>query len=380
MRHPRSRTRPPARVVPAIDPIALPPASVARRFRAELANGAKLTPAGLAKDDPDVFLSRRYLPRYELELFDARYFLTDMRFDDALGFLVGYVQLGAAGTRRARSIYPRIFYKDSSLVWRVGSHFVHDEDEYWIGKGDLGTESRDGSEYEVTVEETTNLPFEIQFALDEVSRRKKRIRDDDAIELVLRNGGSGRIAPYADFTRSRRAASARYAINGDRPIASFTRKGDPASLKLVRGFEPDFKAGVLEKETSMSKFFGGRLLKVRVLSVNRAAQYLFFASPTHVWVNPPQALSTEISTFGVRTIDVHAHDDLCVPGYEYHEEDESQIPDGYAGEPHPKDPHRSDASAWLNELPIVQQFRREVLGEAPKRRREKGRRKARGTR
>ena len=54
---------------------------------------------------------------------------------------------------------------------------------------------------------------------------------------------------------------------------------------------------------------------------------------------PPQALTTELSSFGVRTIDVEAADDLCVPAMEYHYLDDwedppvlySQIPAGFAG-------------------------------------------------
>ena len=97
-------------------------------------------------------------------------------------------------------------------------------------------------------------------------------------------------------------------------------------------------------------------------------QYLFFASPLHVWLANPQATTTELSSYGVRTIDVAVDDDLCVPGMEYHyleSEDPpvfvSQIPEGFAGEPSPIDPWRADASAWLDRLPVVRAFRRQVL-------------------
>ena len=113
-----------------------------------------------------------------------------------------------------------------------------------------------------------------------------------------------------------------------------------------------------------SSFFGGELRKYRIMSANRTIQYLFMASPTHAWVNPPQTLTTELSTYGVRTLDVLADDVLFVPGYEYHDPGDSQIPEGFAGDPHPKDPHRSDASAWLEALPVIREFRRRVLNRA----------------
>lgn len=99
-------------------------------------------------------------------------------------------------------------------------------------------------------------------------------------------------------------------------------------------------------------------------------QYLFFAGPRQVWLAPPQATTTELSSYGVRTHDVLVPEDLCVPGYEYHyldcNEDPpllvSQIPPGFVGAPSARDPSRSDASPWLERLPVIRAFRREVLG------------------
>ena len=71
----------------------------------------------------------------------------------------------------------------------------------------------------------------------------------------------------------------------------------------------------------------------------------------------------------MRTIDVIADEDLCCPGFEYHFLDESedppvmvsQIPEGFAGDPSEFDPSRADAAAWLDQLPVVREFRRKVL-------------------
>ncbi|MGI9625654.1 MAG: hypothetical protein ACR2QM_02360, partial [Longimicrobiales bacterium] len=142
---------------------------------------------------------------------------------------------------------------------------------------------------------------------------------------------------------------------------------DPESLRFTKGFEPNLRSGLVGRTVTHSAFFGGQLEKYRVLSTNRQIQYMFFASPSHVWLNPPQALTEELSTYGVRVVDVRAPDDLFVPGYEYHEASEdgdithSQIPDGYVGAPHPDDPHRSDASQWLEALPVIQDFRKTLL-------------------
>ena len=144
-------------------------------------------------------------------------------------------------------------------------------------------------------------------------------------------------------------------------MARFLRAGDPASLRFARGFEPDFARGVLEEGRSASRFFGGELLKFRILSTNRRIQYQFAASPAYAWVNPPQTLTTELSSYGVRTLDVLADEDLFLPAYEYHEPGHSQIPEGYAGPPHPDDPDRADTTSWLEALPVIREFRSKVL-------------------
>ena len=335
---------------------------VRSRFR-ELVGGEGLVRIdGAGKSDPQ-FILRRYAPVCAVDLFGATYFLSGYLYDDGLGFFVGF--FAPQNSKRARArLYARIFYKDSSLMWRVASHFVHDTEEFWIGKGDVRTVSRNGSEWSSTLEESTNLPLEIQAAFDVARGCRAAKRDDHAIERILRRGPSGRIRPYADFTAPRRRNRIR--INGGRPVARFGRPGDPSSLTFVDGYEPDLTSGVVERSLTKSEFFGGDLHKVRVLSTNRKIQYMFFASPTHAWLNPPQALTEELSTYGVRLVDVEAPDDLFVPGYEYHEEEDgmvthSQIPYGYAGAPHPDDPHRADASRWLEALPVIQQFRRHVL-------------------
>ena len=70
-------------------------------------------------------------------------------------------------------------------------------------------------------------------------------------------------------------------------------------------------------------------------------------------------------------VDVFADEDLYVPGYEYHFMDDgqrvTQIPEGFAGAPSPLDDSRADASPWLDRLPIVEAFRRKVLGRRRRR-------------
>jgi hypothetical protein len=361
----------PTRIVPSVAPSELTTRQVAQKFRKLVDSGAKIRPAGEARDDPTGLLSSGYTPKYHLSLFDTQFYLTNVRQNPALRFFVAYVVQPHRRTGRTE-IFPRIFYKDLSLVWRAASHVIATDGDFWIGKGDVKVLSRGGFEVTECVESTTDLPFEMQTALETLNRRTRHaLTDEEALYLLLRSAPSSRTAPYRDFAEPRRRAAAdrRNLINGGRSIARFTRKNDPTSLQIVAGFEPDFAKGIIEVSELRSAMYGGKLQRFRILSRNRKVQYLFTAGIRHVWIIPPQATTTELSSFGVRTIDVVADEDLFVPGFEYHYFDEdadesehfSQIPEGFAGELSEHDNDRADASAWLDPIPVIRAFRRQVL-------------------
>jgi hypothetical protein len=364
------------RIAPSVAPVDLSPAKVSRSFRQLVEFGTKIRAAGEAKSDPMQLLSSGYGPRYRIDLFETRFYMTNVLQNPALRFFVAYVVQKRPTTGRTE-IFPRIFYKDLSLVWRCASHVIATDGDFWIGKGDVKVLARGGFEVTECVESTTDLPFEMQAALETLNRKTRHARrDEEAIYLVLRSAPSSRTAPYRDFTEPRRKAAAdrRNLINGGRSIARFTRENDPTSLQIVKGFEPDFTKGIVEVSQMKSAMYGGMLERFRILSRNRKIQYLFTAGPKHVWIIPPQALTTELSSYGVRTVDVVADEDLFVPGYEYHFFDESadesehfsQIPEGFAGELSEHDNDRADASAWLDQIPIIREFREKVLGRKHK--------------
>ena len=362
-----------SRIVSGVRPVGSP-REVARQFASLLDRGVRIRAAGTARSDPSRLL-RAYYPRHELRLFDTRYFLGDLRHDPTyegkLRFFVAWV----LPTPDSREIYPRIFSKDYSLIWRSPSHFIRSEHENWMGKGEVRSRVEGGYETTWSVEETTNLPYEIQPALDRLSHEHGRVPlDRRAVGLILRKAPDDRIEPYEDFVAPRRRARSdpRNLVHRGKPVAWFSRPNDPASLRFAAGFEPEFRRGVLDESRSASGLYGGAIRKFRILSRNRKIQYLFVAGPRHAWIIPPQTLTTEITSYGVRSIDVIADEDLCVPGYEYHFVDHStrppqlhsQIPEGFAGEPSTFDPARVDASAWTNRLPPIRRFRRLLLGRS----------------
>ena len=352
-------------------PSDLTPRQVRREFRRLLEHGARIVAAGSVREDPTSLLSLGYAPRHKLQVFDTTFYLADLRRDDNFGFFVVYILLPTQRISGATRIYPRLFYKDSSLIWRSPSHYIRSETENWVGKGDLKVTLVDGEEIEYSAEETTNLPFEIQAALDTLSRRGSRVRRDvRAMGRVLRRAPDGRFEPYRDFSEPRRKAMSdkRRLINRGEYVAHFARANDPRSLRFVSGFEPDFRRGVAEVSYSGSRIYGGKITKYRILSKNRQIQYQFIAAPRQVWIIPPQTLTTELTSYGVRTIDVNGDEDLFVPGFEYHYLDEtedppqlySQIPKGFVGETSEVDPSRASASPWIESLPVIKEFRRRV--------------------
>lgn len=334
---------------------------------------------GSARDEPQRLFAWGYRPRYRIELFDTLFYLCELRENPDIRYFVTYVVPAGQRRRRRPTVHARIIYKDVSLIWRSASHVVVSATAGWIGKGDVFEVEEDGAIMLVSDEATTDLPLELQSALDEAARRVRRIRTDHlAPQRILRNAPEQRVCAYADFCAPLRRAAAdpRRRINGGRRIAWFAHPGRPSSLAFAPGFAPDFAAGLIEHTTSDSRLYGGHLDRYRILSVNRLVQYLFIAGPHQVWIIPPQATTRELNSYGVRTVKVALDDDLCVPGFEYHYYDTgtepatliSQIPAGYAGATSPVDPARADASAWLERLPVVREFRRVVLrGRRPTR-------------
>ena len=351
------------------------PAQIAREFRTLVDTGMTLRVAGAARARPKRLLAAGYAPRFRFELFGTRFYISTIRQNPELRFCVAWV---VPPPRRAKGLeaFARIFYKDLSLVWRAASHVAYDWDgSIWIGKGDVREFRSKGVVMVESIESTTDLPLEIQTPLEDCSRRTKNTRADaKVLREVLQAAPFSRVEPFAEFTtpRARAFADPKKRVHNGRRIARFRRPGDPASLEFAKGFEPDFARGVVEVNRTKSHLYHGVLRRFRILSKNRQIQYLFIAGPKQIWIIPPQALTNELSTFGLRVVDVVADEDLFIPGYEYHYVDQdadppalyTQIPKGYAGGACVDDPNKADASPWLEALPVVKQFRREVLKKA----------------
>ena len=361
----------PTQIIPSVKRHDLSPLKTLAQFKQLIQQGARLKIAGAARKNPSSLAESRLQPKHRIDLFDSKIYLSNIQQIPELRFFVAYV---VQNNRRGKpEVFPRIFYKDLSLAWRSASHFSRNDEGIWIGKGDVREEFENGQEFLTSIESTTDLPLEMMIALDELARKIKRPRGSEfTLDLILRKSSVNRVEPYSDFTSPRRLAAFDKSnlINRGKSVARFKRPNDPTSLKFASGFEPDFSDGIVEKSTSHSKLYHGQLERFRILSTNRKIQYLFISGPKHTWIIPPQATTTELSSYCVRTVDVVADDDLFIPGYEYHHFEEtelgemelfSQIPPGFAGDICEADDAKADASPWLDKIPVIKEFRRRVL-------------------
>lgn len=341
------------------------PRQISDQFHGLLDAGHRLRADGQAKSNPEKLLQSGYTPKYRIDLFGASFFLCNQRDAEGLKVMPAYVVPAASGRTGKTAIHARVFYKDSSLVWRSASHYINTADAHWIGKGAVRWTDKRGERGWNTAEETTNLPLESQAALDEVSQRGPRKHNDRRIlSLVLRNAPTHRIHPYQDYEGPRERAMKLKAnrINNNRSVAWFADDYDPRSLRFQPGFEPDFNA-LIDVSASRSSMYGGKIQKYRIASRNRLIQYLFVAGPTHVWIVSPQPFTVQLSSYGLRTVDAIVDEDLLIPGFEFFDnagtgELDDQIPPGYAGDVCPVDPDRADASPWNERLPVIRAFRR----------------------
>ncbi|MEO1576122.1 MAG: hypothetical protein AAFU65_14350, partial [Pseudomonadota bacterium] len=68
------------------------PRQVAGEFGRLLAADHALRPAGLARSDPGRLLRSGYTPRFRVDLFGVRFYLTALRREDQFRFFVAYVR------------------------------------------------------------------------------------------------------------------------------------------------------------------------------------------------------------------------------------------------------------------------------------------------
>ena len=111
----------PRAIVASVMPAALSPTAVRRSFDNLRAEGVRLKVAGTARDAPDTLLARGYGPRYLLELFGTRYFLSDVRQNPDLRFFVAVVSVRwPFGECRFPGFQTRIPLADVELKVAVG--------------------------------------------------------------------------------------------------------------------------------------------------------------------------------------------------------------------------------------------------------------------
>jgi len=118
-------------------------------------------------------------------------------WEGTLRFFVAWV----LPTGDSRRIYPHLFSKTIPGV-AIAQHFIRSRSENWMGRADVRwVRDEHGDEILATFEETTNLPLEIQAALDALTQRSARPRATPARRASA--------APCALITASSRTRTSR---------------------------------------------------------------------------------------------------------------------------------------------------------------------------
>jgi len=292
--------------------------------------------------DGDISLSGLKLngfnPKYKIVLNGITYYLSEpyISSENERPYFTAFIYRVNPETGK-EEIFARTIYKSNSQnVWRVASHKGPGG---WIGKG-LG-------------EETTNAPLEIQSLLEKIYLAKGELKVQKGFYEVLIE--EGYLAPE-DFSQT--IVFHGKELNGGISIGNFTDKGNPASFKFLAGYEPDLENGIVETFESKNPIYGTVKL-YRILSTNRQIQFIFNVdSEDRVWVGAVQPMGSRLTRFGVRADRVNVDENLLMPANEYYR----QIPEQFRGE-HKVDSYY-DASAFLNQIPAIIEFRANVL-ESP---------------
>ena len=106
-------------------------------------------------------------------------------------------------------VHARLIYKDGSLLWRCASHFAKSATEFWIGKGDLKLEVENGFYVYYTAEHTTDLPLEMQMAVESLTQPRRAACVTTAVALGAVRAARARRPPLRVPRLHRRRAGAR---------------------------------------------------------------------------------------------------------------------------------------------------------------------------
>ena len=243
-------------------------------------------------------------------------------------------------------LFVNSFYKSNSqAVWRVVSHELLEafatvmKMKGWLGKGI--------NEFGQT------LPVEIQDKLENILLAEKEPKIDETIFYAILGRGTTE-GPLASeiFTQKEMIKKEKEIIitKGDNPIGR--------DFSFVEGYEPNF-ANVVDRYKSVNSIYG-EIEHYAVLSKNEEIQYLFNVDADgRIWIGTIQAVGIGLTRQGTRadTVILKFPKYLLMPAYEY----PKQIPYGYAGETHKKNPSYADATDYHNKIGIIKEFREKVL-------------------
>ncbi|MDP3703201.1 MAG: cysteine peptidase family C39 domain-containing protein, partial [Candidatus Omnitrophota bacterium] len=283
-------------------------------------------------------------PKHQVQFGQDHFYISDA-FIDAGGrtAFLAYL-LHRDSTTGQPVIFVNAYYKSNSQnVWRAASHHAGP----WIGKG-FG-------------EAGQMLPMELQSTFEHI------VASQRASQGVYEK--PGRFFDVLGFDVQGPMVSMVVGGPNRVVIAELNHAGqtNPAlanhHINFRPGYEPDFHRGVVEHFQADNPVYS-KVTSYVILSANRQVQYLFNVDGAgRVWVGGVQGTSETLIRQGVRRDNLQyvVPEELLTPAFEYLK----QMPTGYleARNVHPRNLQYADASAFLNKISVIQEFRRHVLGQ-----------------
>jgi len=305
----------------------------------------------------DLFnLDRGLMPSHKFSVESGEVFYVSDPFVDPTSqktvFLVYLKHIPKDGT--APQIFVNAYYRsDSQNVWRAASHQGVGENAWWIGKG-----------YD---EQYQTLPSAVQEKLEGLKNSAAAIPTKEGFYKVL---GLGEEHPYDPaIMQSVMLSQIKNIVN---PIG--LSKSLFQTPQYERGLRPDFTS--CRTYETQSLLYGGKVTTYVVSSEDGAVEYLFNVAVvngvTKVWIGGLQYAHPKLTRQGIPSVPINAPWFYMTPAFEYASNIETlktKMGVDLSSYMRPQNIYRPekyiDMSSFLDQLPIIKDFRAQVLNERP---------------
>jgi len=285
---------------------------------------------------PEYLASQGLEPVESITIGDTTIHVSRTYSDGNRLFAVGYVEIDG-------KIHTRSFYKSNSQgVWRVASHRGA---KGWYGKG-IG-------------EELMSLPTPVQQRLNILDKNPLNFSDENIADNVFFGGleyRPGRSSQFADLPNDFKQGLDNRRLGS---VGHFTDPDNPTTwIWTDPNYAPDFsKITSTYNHAACPNQICKDVDAFVVRSRDNKIEYLFFRDKQtgKVWIASSEIVDSRLNSYGIHRTAVNL-DRLAMPIWEYRE----HIPQNYVGRKLSDGSPYSDASAFVDQLEIIQDAKRAI--------------------